>query len=141
VLLADVSELSFGSIFIGRWMKNGWVWGVWCIYVSGGGCRRAVAEPMGRGVAGRGGWMHNRLWRGDTYIHHTPQTQPFFIRLPMKMEPIESSETSANNTQMPGTYPKESKLHKRISVSFEICDCLSFSKHVTLFEVQTWHLP
>jgi hypothetical protein len=27
------------------------------------------------------------------------------------MEPIESSKTSANNTQMPGTYPKESKLH------------------------------
>jgi hypothetical protein len=27
------------------------------------------------------------------------------------MEPIESSETSANNTQTPGTYPKESKLH------------------------------
>jgi hypothetical protein len=59
MLLADVSELSIGSIFIGRWMKNGWAWGVWCIYVSGGGCRRAVAEPMGRGVAGRGGGMHN----------------------------------------------------------------------------------
>jgi hypothetical protein len=29
----------------------------------------------------------------------------------MKIEPIESSETSANNTQTPGTYPKESKLH------------------------------
>jgi hypothetical protein len=29
----------------------------------------------------------------------------------MKMELIESSETSANNTQTPGTYPKESKLH------------------------------
>jgi hypothetical protein len=29
----------------------------------------------------------------------------------MKMEPIESSETSANNTQTPGTYSKESKLH------------------------------
>jgi hypothetical protein len=28
----------------------------------------------------------------------------------MKMEPIESSETSANNTQTLGTYPKESKL-------------------------------
>jgi hypothetical protein len=29
----------------------------------------------------------------------------------MKMGPIESSETSANNTQTPGTCPKESKLH------------------------------
>jgi hypothetical protein len=34
----------------------------------------------------------------NTYIHHTHQTQPFFIHLPMKMEPTESSETSANNT-------------------------------------------
>jgi hypothetical protein len=34
-----------------------------------------------------------------------------FIHLPVKMELIESSETSANNTQMLGTYPKESKLH------------------------------
>jgi hypothetical protein len=24
-----------------------------------------VAEPMGREVAVRGGWMHNRLWRGE----------------------------------------------------------------------------
>jgi hypothetical protein len=29
----------------------------------------------------------------------------------MKMEPIESSETSASNTQTPGIYPKESILH------------------------------
>jgi hypothetical protein len=29
----------------------------------------------------------------------------------MKMEPIESSETSASNTQTPGIYPKESELH------------------------------
>jgi hypothetical protein len=28
----------------------------------------------------------------------------------MKMETTESSETSDNNTQTPGTYPKESKL-------------------------------
>jgi hypothetical protein len=27
VLLADVSERSIGSIFIGRWKKNGWGWG------------------------------------------------------------------------------------------------------------------
>jgi hypothetical protein len=58
VLLADVSELSIGSIFIGRWMKK---------------------------------------------------DEEFFIHLPMKMAPIESSETSANNTQTPGTYSKESK--------------------------------
>jgi hypothetical protein len=32
-----------------------------------GGSDREVAEPMGRGVAVRGGWMHNRLWRGEVY--------------------------------------------------------------------------
>jgi hypothetical protein len=36
----------------------------------------------------------------------------------MKMERIESSETSANNTQTPGTYPKESKQqHNRSLIS------------------------
>jgi hypothetical protein len=30
----------------------------------------------------------------------------------MKMEPIESSETSAFKTQTPGKYPKENILHK-----------------------------
>jgi hypothetical protein len=32
------------------------------------------------------------------------------IHLPMKMEPIERSETSASNTQTPGNYPKETVL-------------------------------
>jgi len=31
--------------------------------------------------------------------------------LPMKMEPIVSSETSAIRTQTPGNYPKRNKLH------------------------------
>ena len=31
----------------------------------------------------------------------------FFIHLPMKMEPIRSSETSAIKTQTPGNYPKK----------------------------------
>ena len=34
----------------------------------------------------------------------------FFIHLPMKMEPIRSSETSAIKTQMPGNYPKRNIL-------------------------------
>ena len=34
-----------------------------------------------------------------------------FIDLPMKMEPIVSSETSAIRTQTPGNYPKRNKLH------------------------------
>ena len=36
---------------------------------------------------------------------------PFFIHVPMKMEPIEGSETSAFRTQTPGNYPKENILH------------------------------
>ena len=34
-----------------------------------------------------------------------------FIHLPMKMELIEGSETSAIRTQTPGNYPKENMLH------------------------------
>ena len=34
----------------------------------------------------------------------------FFIHLPMKMEPIRSSETSAIKTQTPGNYPKRNIL-------------------------------
>ena len=34
-----------------------------------------------------------------------------FIHLPIKMEPIVSSETSAIRTQTPGNYPKRNKLH------------------------------
>jgi hypothetical protein len=40
---------------------------------------------------------------------HVP-SQSFFIHLPMKMEPIEGSETSAVRTKTPGNYPKESIL-------------------------------
>ena len=35
----------------------------------------------------------------------------YFIYLPMKMELIESSETSAIRTQAPGNYPKDNTLH------------------------------
>jgi len=35
----------------------------------------------------------------------------YFIHLPIKMEPIVSSETSAIRTQTPGNYPKRNKLH------------------------------
>ena len=35
----------------------------------------------------------------------------------MKMEPIESSETSAFRTQTPGKYPKENILYKEHGVS------------------------
>ena len=35
----------------------------------------------------------------------------YFIHLPMKIESIVSSETSAIRTQTPGNYPKRNKLH------------------------------
>jgi len=38
----------------------------------------------------------------------------YFIHLPMKMEPIVSSETSAVRTQTPGNYPKRNKLYSLI---------------------------
>ena len=36
----------------------------------------------------------------------------YFIHLPMKMELIEGSETSAISTMTPGNYPKENILQK-----------------------------
>jgi len=39
----------------------------------------------------------------------------YFIHLPMKMEPIVSSETSAIRTRTPGNYPKRNKLQLLIS--------------------------
>jgi len=36
----------------------------------------------------------------------------FHLHLPMKMEPIEGSETSGFKTQTPGNYPKENILLK-----------------------------
>jgi len=57
MLIADVSEPSISSIFIGRWMKY------------------------------------------------------YFIHLPMKMELIEGSETSAISIVTPGNCPKENILH------------------------------
>ena len=50
----------------------------------------------------------------------------YFIHLPMKMEPIVSSETSAIKSQTPGNYPKRNKLRncssldKRLSVSLTL---------------------
>jgi hypothetical protein len=49
VLLADVSELSIGSIFIGRWMKNSLEWGGGVYIQRRGENSRTVAEPMGIG--------------------------------------------------------------------------------------------
>ena len=42
------------------------------------------------------------------------------IHLPMKMEPIRSSETSAIKTQTPGKYPKMNILRKKRSLYINI---------------------
>jgi len=44
-------------------------------------------------------------------FHLHRQVNEVFIHLPMKMEPIVSSEMSTIRTQTPGNYPKRNKLH------------------------------
>ena len=51
----------------------------------------------------------------------------YFIDLPMKMEPIVSSETSAVRTQTPGNYPKRNKLHLEHGESLKQGDQLFFN--------------
>jgi hypothetical protein len=57
VLLADVSELSIGSIFIGRWMKNGSGWGGRVYIPVERGSGREGPGQWERGMAVIGGWM------------------------------------------------------------------------------------
>jgi len=51
----------------------------------------------------------------------------YFIHLPMKMEPIVSSETSAIRTQTPWNYPKRNNLH-----------LLSYLLHAAQFFLRSW---
>ena len=44
------------------------------------------------------------------HLYGEETTRQYFIHLPMKMEPIVSSETSAIRTQTPGNYPKRNNL-------------------------------
>jgi len=53
----------------------------------------------------------------QVYIPRTILPLTYFIDLPMKMEPIMSSETSAIRTQTPGNYPKRNKLHNIITLT------------------------
>ena len=49
----------------------------------------------------------------------------YFIHLPMKMEQIVNSVTSAMRTQTPGNYPKRNKLHlehgESLKTSIPLC--------------------
>jgi len=48
-------------------MKNDWD-GTCGVFIPEGVVVGKVAEPMGGRVTGRGGWSHNRLWKGEAYI-------------------------------------------------------------------------
>ena len=50
------------------------------------------------------------------------------MKLPMKMEPIVSSETSAIRTQTPGNYPKRNKLHLEHGESLKTRNCFPLRK-------------
>ena len=56
---------------------------------------------------------------GRIYLPHTILPLTYFIHLPMKMEPIVSSETSAIRTQTPGNYPRRNKLHTEYGESLK----------------------
>jgi len=55
----------------------------------------------------------------DTELYYQVY-EVYFIHLPMKMEPIVSSETSAIRTQTPGNYPNRNKLHLEHGESLKI---------------------
>jgi len=56
--------------------------------------------------------------RSFVKCHAASRKLNYFIHLPMKMEPIVSSETSAVRTQTPGNYPKRNNLHKLKTIFF-----------------------
>jgi len=68
-------------------------------------------------------------------FHLHRQVNEVFIHLPMKIEPIMSSETSAIRTQTPGNYPNRNKLHLEHGESLKnkycICFCYCFKLHDT----------
>jgi hypothetical protein len=53
----------------------------------------------------------------------------FFIHLPMKMEPVRSSETSAIKTQTPGNYPK------RYILQLKHCESLKTTTSTKSYDV------
>ena len=60
------------------------------------------------------------------FVQHSILCTLYFIHLPMKMEPIVSSETSAIRTQTPGNYPKRNKLHLEHDESLKTNSILSY---------------
>ena len=70
-----------------------------------------VVTPPARPVTLQSYWLRHFPTTTPSGINtpHVP-SQSFFIHLPLEMEPIEGSETSAIRTKMPGNYPKENIL-------------------------------
>ena len=90
---------------------SGWI--VWSIY-TWLGWSGEVAEPIGSSVPVRFG-THYR------FHLHRQVNEVWSIHLPMKMEPIVSSETSAIRTQTPGNYPKRNNLRLLGSSCRSVC--------------------
>jgi len=61
----------------------------------------------------------------------------YFIHLPMKMELIEGSETSAISIVTPGNYPKENILH--VSILFDGED-ISFEARLVMY-INSTNIP
>ena len=129
---------SIGSIFMGRSMKYDQGWGVCCIstwkplqhklkkskqppstlqrthrtYIPPTAPPLPVVTPPTPSGHSPSHWLLPFPTTPLSGINtpHTPS--PVILHpLPMKMEPIEGSETSAIRTQTPGNYPKESIIH------------------------------
>ena len=58
------------------------------------------------------------------YFRNNNMHMQYSIHLPMKMEPIVSSETSAIRTQTPGNYPKRNNLQYSISLVPYLIRCI-----------------
>ena len=68
---------------------------------------------------------------------HRQVNEVYFIHLPLKMEPIVSSETSAIRTQTPGNYPKRNKLHLEHGESLKSCTVTrGFVQSTGLFSIE-----
>ena len=69
------------------------------------------------------------------------RSMKYFIALPMKMEPTESSETSAFSTQTPGKFPKENALHIKHSESLKSSKAISLQPWTGLEVSRKVRLP
>ena len=76
-----------------------------------------------------------RVEKGETGVNDKPRKHRMlnFIHLPMKMEPIVSSETSAVRTETPGNYPKRNNLHLEHGESLRTRSNVKISRNLTSY--------